>query len=255
MVAGSLEDLRLPNSVIIDEYGTERLGSDKGRKLMIGDSFELNDREARVVGICSAQRSFTGGPYVYSTYERAVQYAPAQRKMLSFVIAAPVPGLSAKTVAERIEKETGLRAFEENAFLWSTIWWYVKNTGIPINIGTIVLLGFIVGVAISGQTFYSFVLENMRNLGALKAMGASTPKLCAMLILQSVTVGLIGYGVGLGVIAFMGNMLLRTGRVPFLLLWQIPVGTLIAVLFICIFAALLGIWRVARIEPAIVFRS
>jgi putative ABC transport system permease protein len=255
MIEGSLDELRLPNSVILDEYGTERLGQSLGRKARIGDVFELNDREARVVGICKAQRSFTGGPYLYTTYERAVQYAPAQRKMLSFVLAAPVPGQSAATVAARIQAETGLRAYTENAFMWSTIWWYVYNTGIPINVGTLVMLGFIVGVAISGQTFYAFVLENMRNLGALKAMGASTRKMCAMLMLQSVAVGLIGYGIGLGVVALMGNALLRLGKVPFLLLWQIPVGSLIAVLFICTLSALIGILQVARLEAAVVFRS
>lgn len=255
LLAGSLDDLRLPNAVIIDEYGTQRLGESFGRHLKVGDVFELNDKEARIVGICSAFRSFTGGPYLYTTYERAVQYAPAQRKMLSFVIAAPVPGCDPAEVAARIHAETGLRAYTETAFLWSTIWWYVVNTGIPINIGTIVLLGFIVGVAISGQTFYSFVLENMRNLGALKAMGAGTKTLSAMLILQSVSVGLIGYGVGLGVVALMGNMLIKLGKVPFLLLWQVPAATLVAVLFICVLSALLGIWRVARIEAAIVFRS
>jgi len=255
MVKGSLDDLRLPNSVIIDEYGTERLGQSLGRPARIGDTFELNDREARIVGICKAQRSFTGGPYLYTTYERAVQYAPAQRKMLSFVLAAPMAGLSAAEVAQRIQSETGLRAYTENAFMWSTIWWYVYNTGIPINVGTLVMLGFIVGVAISGQTFYAFVLENMRNLGALKAMGASTRKMCAMLLLQSLAVGLIGYGIGLGVVALMGNALLRLGKVPFLLLWQIPVGSLIAVLFICTLSALIGILQVARLEAAVVFRS
>jgi putative ABC transport system permease protein len=255
MVEGGLVDLRQPSSVIIDEYGTERLGKALGRKLRVGDSFEINDREARIVGICKASRSFTGGPYVYTTYDRAVQYAPAQRKMLTFVIAGATQGSDPAAVTARIKAETGLAAYTETEFLWSTIWWYVINTGIPINIGTLVMLGFVVGIAISGQTFYAFVLENMRNLGALKAMGASTPTLCAMLILQSVAVGLIGYGVGLGVVALMGNMLLRLGKVPFLLLWQIPVATLCAVLFICIFSALLGIWRVARIEAAIVFRS
>jgi len=255
MVEGSLDELRLPNSVILDEYGTERLGQSLGRKARVGDVFELNDREARVVGICKAQRSFTGGPYLYTTYERAVQYAPAQRKMLSFVLAAPIPGLSPAEVAARIQKETGLRAYTENAFMWSTIWWYVYNTGIPINVGTLVLLGFIVGVAISGQTFYAFVLENMRNLGALKAMGASTSKMCAMLMLQSLAVGLIGYGIGLGVVALMGNALLRLGKVPFLLLWQIPVGSGVAVLFICTLSALIGILQVARLEAAVVFRS
>lgn len=255
MLAGSLEDLRLPNAVIIDEYGTTRLGESYGRPMTIGDVFELNDREARVAGICRANRSFTGGPFLFTTYERAVQYVPAQRKMLTYVIAAPTPGVTPQEAARRIKAETGLGAFTEREFMWSTIWWYVRNTGIPINVGTLVLLGFIVGMAISGQTFYAFVHENMRHLAALKAMGTSTPRLCGMLVLQSVTVGLIGYGIGLGVVAFLGRQLLRMERVPFLILWQLPLGSLAAVLLICVFAALLGIWRVARLEAAIVFRA
>lgn len=255
MLQGSLEDLRLPNTVIVDEYGMERLGQPYGRALRLGDVFEMNDQEARVVGICRATRSFTGGPYVYTTYERAVQYAPPQRKALSFVLAAPRPGLAARDVAARISAATGLRAYTEDEFMWATIWWYFANTGIPINVGLIVGLGFLVGIAISGQTFYSFVLENTRNLGALRAMGTSTPRLCAMLVLQSLAVGLIGYGIGLGAVALLGRAALRIGRVPFLLLWQIPVGVLVAVLCICVFSALVGILRIARLEPAIVFRG
>jgi putative ABC transport system permease protein len=138
--------------------------------------------------------------------------------------------------------------------MWSTIWWYVRNTGIPINIALIVIIGFVVGVAVSGQTFYSFVLENTRNLAALKAMGATNWTLCKMLILQSMAVGFIGYGIGVGLVAMLGNAVLRTGKVPFLLLWQVPVATLLAVMLISALAAVLGIWRVARLEPAIVFR-
>lgn len=255
LVAGSLDDLRQPNTVIIDEFGVERLGEGLGRRIQIGDTFEMNDREARVVGICRAARSFTGGPYLYTTYDRAVQYAPAQRKMLTYVIATPEPGTDPAEVARAIEKDTRLHAFTENEFMWSTIWWYVKNTGIPINIATLVLLGFIVGIAISGQTFYSFVLENTRNLGALKAMGAGTPTLCAMLVVQSFSVGLIGFGIGMGVVSLLGNMAVRLGKVPFLILWQIPAAVLAAVLLICLASALLGILRVARLDPAIVFRS
>ena len=43
----------------------------------------------------------------------------------------------------------------------------------------------------SRQTFYSFVLENLRNLGALKALGASDSVLSRMVMVQTLTVGLI----------------------------------------------------------------
>ena len=87
LLEGRLEDLRLPHSVIIDDLGVRRLANAKGQKVKLNDVFELNDQEARVVGIADAMTSFTGGPYVWTTYERALQYTPPQRKMLSAVIA------------------------------------------------------------------------------------------------------------------------------------------------------------------------
>lgn len=255
MLRGRLEDLRQPDTVIIDELGIERLSEGRTRPLDLGDVFEINDRQARVVGICRAARAFFGAPYVYTTYDRAIVFAPAQRKMLGFILAAPQPGRDRATVAREIERQTGLHAFTETDFAWSTMLWYVKNTGVPINVGTLVILGFVVGTVISGQTFFSFIHENTRNLGALKAMGAGTGKLCVMLVLQAFAVGFIGYGIGLGGVALLGNAMLRLGKVPFLLLWQIPAGVGAAVLFICTFSAILGILRIARLEPAIVFRG
>jgi putative ABC transport system permease protein len=254
IVEGKLEDLRLPNSVIIDEFGVERLSQGRAKKIGVGDVFEINDREARIVGICKSVRAFTGGPFVFSTYDRIPEYVRGQRKLLSFVLAEPAAGVTDVEAARQIERETGLRAYTRKEFMWSTIWWFVANTGIPINIATIVFIGFVVGVAVSGQTFYSFVLENTRNLAALMAMGASTRTLCLMLLVQSLAVSLIGFGIGLGLVSLIGTAVLSTGKVPFLMLWQIPMATLTAVLFISLLSAVLGILRIARLEPAIVFR-
>ena len=254
IIAGRIEDLRMPNTVILDDFGVERLSEGRAKKIGVGDIFEINDREARIVAICDSYRSFTGGPYVFTTYDRAVQYAPNQRKMLSFILVSPQAGVSDEELARRIAERTGLAAFTHKQFMWSTIMWYIRNTGIPINVGTIVIIGFIIGAAISGQTFYSFVLENTRHFAALRAMGASSGELSAMLLAQAVMVGFIGYGTGLGLVTFLGNGLLRLGKVPFLLLWQIPAVVGMAVLVIVAISAVIGIARIVRLEPAIVFR-
>ena len=260
MLRGEIEQLRMANAVVIDELAAERLGSppspgQPARALDIGDVFEINDREARVVGVCRTERHFFGYPYVFSTYDQALQFAPRQRKMLSMILAEPKPGLSAEDVARAISEETGLRAYTVPQFERSTLAWIWKNTGIPASFMTTILLGFIVGVAIAGQTFYSFVLENLRNLGALKAMGASNGLLAAMLLLQAFTVGLVGFGLGLGITAAFGFAVGQGGQPPFLLRPESILLTFIAILVICTLAALLGIRRVARLEPAIVFRG
>lgn len=262
MVSGNLEDLRLPNTVVIDELAVTRLSEDQAHPIKVGDRFEINDIEARVVGICKAMRSFTGGPYLWTTYERALQYTPASRKMLSAVIAAPIDGMTADEAAAEITRKTGLRAyvnrgFGENPgdFNTSTVWWYVKNTGIPISFGTTVVIGFIVGIAIACQTFYAFVLDNLKHLGALKAMGMTNFRLSLMLIIQSSTVGLIGFGMGLLATSAFAWVALEKQQPPFVMPWQIPVVAFGVIQFICMLAALMGIVRLSLYEPAMVFRA
>lgn len=272
MLEGDLMKLRLPHAVIIDDLGVQRLAKKRGDKVKIGDAFEINDQEARVVGIANAMNSFTGGPYVWTTYERALQYVPAQRKMLQAVICAPREGVSIDQALKDIRQETGLRAYanREASFeeFWnqrsgtdtvdfnvSTVWWYIKNTGIPISFGTTVIIGLVVGMAVSCQTFYSFVLENMRHLGALKAMGTSNRTLCIMLLTQAFTVGIIGYGIGLLLTAGFAFGALKNEQPPFYMPEFVPLVVLAVILSICMLAALLGIWRVSRLEPAMVFRS
>ncbi len=255
VLKGRLEDLRLANTVMIDELAVERLSQGRARPLQIGDTFEINDREARIIGICKTDRHFFGYPYVYTTYDEALQFAPKTRKMLSIVLAEPKPGVTAVQAARSIESETGLKAYTEAEFNVATVKWFFRNTGIPASFGTTIILGFIVGIAIAGQTFYSFVLENLRHLGALKAMGASNGLIARMLMVQALTVGLIGYGLGVGLTTIFGLAVLKKGQPPFLLPYQLPLFTLAIILLICLFAALLGIRKIYKLEPAVVFRG
>lgn len=255
IIKGNLSDLYQSNAVIIDEVGVEKLSEGRSKPLDIGDIFEINDHEARIVGICKAARSFFGYPFVYATYDRALQFAPKTRKNLTFILVNPKESVSKEKLAEQITQKTGLKAFSNDHFFWSTIWYFVRNTGIPISFGTTIILGFIVGIAVAGQTFYSFVLENLTSLGALKAMGASTFLLCRMLLLQAFTVGFIGYGIGIGLAAAFGFGTLKSGQPPFFMPYQIPLATLGFILFICFLAALLGIRRISKLEAAEVFRG
>jgi len=260
LLQGGLEDLRLPNTVFTDEFGLERFSEGQvnadgtPRHVGVGDTIEINDREARIVGVAKARRSFTGGPFVFTTYERAVLYAPQQRKMLTFILAAPQPGVSAEEAVRRITAETGLLALTEEQFRWSTIWWYVRNTGIPFAVGSIVIIGALVGMIIAAQTFYAFVLENLRNFAALKAMGASNARVTGMLIVQALATGFIGYGLGVGVASLVLQFFVRLGKIGVYTPWQLPVAVFGVVLLISSLSALMGIVRVARTEPAVVFR-
>lgn len=253
MTAGNVEDLRLPNAVIVDQIAVKKFAK-KNLELKVGETFEINDKEARVVGICQAEQSFMGQPYIYTTYERALEYAPPQRKQLSFILAKPREGVPMETVVQRIRAIPGLTAYGSDDFANRTIAWYFVNTGIPVSFGTVVILGIVVGIAIAGMTFFLFVHENVRHLAALRAMGASNVTLAEMVFLQAFTVGIIGFGLGAGLTARMGAVFMAKGEPPFYLPWQVLAFTAAVIVFICLFAAAIGLLKVYRAEPAVVFR-
>jgi putative ABC transport system permease protein len=259
MVQGKLEDLRRSDGVIVDEVGA----ADKLAKvrpdgtsvpLQVGDTLELNDRRAVVVGICRITRTFQSQPMLYTTYSRALRFAPSERHLLSFIMVKAKAGENVKALCERINKVTQHAAYTSNGFKAVTVSYYMKYTGIPINFGISVVLGFIVGTAIAGQTFFNFTLDNLRYFGTLKAMGAGNGMLLRMIVFQAALVGSIGYGLGVGAASVFGWATKHT-ELAFRMPWQLLVISAGAVLLICVGSALVSMVKVIRLEPAIVFRS
>jgi putative ABC transport system permease protein len=250
---GSIADLRKPDAVIIDDAGYKRIWP--GEPFRLGRVFEMNDHRAVIVGITKASRTFQSFPILYTRYSQAVTFAPPERKVLSFVLASPKPGLAAEDVCRRIEEQTGLQAVTRDQFLRKTIVYYLRKTGIPINFGITVLLGFFVGTAIAGQTFYLFTVENIRQFGALKAMGTSNWMILLMVLSQALHVGLVGYGVGVGLAALFGWWSRSMTRLSFFMPWQVLAITAAAVFVIVLVASVLSIRKVLVLDPAVVFRG
>ena len=261
MIEGKIDNLRHSDSVIVDIDGArDKLGkssplSGEARiPLQIGDTLEINDRRAIVAGIAKVTRTFQSQPVIYTTYSRAKSYAPKERKLLSFILVKAKKGQNTTELTRRIRTATGLAAYTQAEFQELTYEYFMHNTGIPINFGISVLLGFIVGAAIAGQTFYNFTLENLRQFGVLKAMGASNLILLRMILLQAVLVGSIGYGLGVGLTGLFG-FAMRDTILAFKFPWQLLLFSGAGVSLICIFAALISILKVIRLEPAIVFKG
>lgn len=254
MTQGTISDLRIPDSVIVDSAGFEYLWP--GQKPHLGKTADMNDRRAVVVGICESAAPFQTFPIIFTRYSRALEYVPPERNRMSFVLAEPKSGVPVEDVCRRIKEETGLLALTREQFMWRTIEYFMRSTGIPVNFGITVALGFIVGTAIAGQTFYLFTVENLRQFGALKAMGLTNGRLVLMILLQAAIVGLIGYGIGMGMTSLFFE---ATKNIPHLrgmhMPWQVSVGTALSVSVIIFFASLLSIRRVLVLEPAIVFRT
>lgn len=264
MLDGELGDLRRADAVVVDVVGaTGRLAKPApadappgtpGTPVKVGDTLELNDKRAVVVGICRTTRAFQNQPIVFTTYTRAMSFAPRERKLMSFVLVKAKQGEDPQELCNRISRETGLAAYTQGQFKWMSVEYFLKYTGIPINFGIAVGLGFLIGTIITGFMFYSFTLDNIRFLGTLKAMGTSNGTLTRMVLLQAISVAVIGFGIGSGVATLFGRATVDTA-LAFNLIWQLLVVAGAAVMTICMLAAMLSLRRVLTLEPAVVFKG
>ena len=256
IVVGDWNELSRPDTVFLDEFGWSYMyGLDA--PFVRGKTLEINNKRAEIVGLVKCNPTFQTFPILYTQYKQALNYNPPESKQLSFILVKAQDGVAPEQVCQAIEERTGLVAKTNDQFFWSTIDYYMKRTGIPINFGITVLLGFVVGCAIAGQTFYLFTIENIKQFGSLKAMGVSNLRLVRMILLQALVVGVIGYGIGIGGAAGFG-LVFETfvkGTPPaFYFGWQIPLITAVAVFLIITAAALISMKRVLFLEAGVVFR-
>ena len=253
LLEGTKDLLSRPDSVIIDDGGAINMfGANVDP---VGERLELNDQRAVIRGVADTIPAFTSTAVLYTKYSQALNYVPGTRNRLTFVIAGVSEGLTAGEVAARIEQQTGLKAETREDFAQAGVDFIIQNTGIPTNFGITVILGFVVGVAIVGLTFSLFIRDNIKQFGALKAIGVTNGKIVRMVGAQAAMVGAIGYSLGvlgtvLFLLAFSGNPFFKGFYVP----WQIPLISLAAVIVILAITGWIALRSVLKTEPAAVFR-
>ena len=160
----------------------------------------MNDHRGVIVGIARvASSGLFGVPTLYTTYERALQYLPNPRFTISYILVEP------KSPADVADQARGTGARLSGADQGRVHRQDHQLLRVPDRHRNefliMTVMGFIVGLSISGQTFYTFVLENLEKFGALKAMGAKSRELILMILFQASFTALTGYGLGIGLCA------------------------------------------------------
>lgn len=251
---GDPQRLSEPDSIAVDESGYQYFFPNEPYRL--GRTLDLNDHTVHIVAIVDSSAPFVNLPVFYTRYTQAIQFVGRERNQLSFVLARPTAGVTDAELTQRIRTATGLKAVTSDEFGWETIWYYIANTGIPINFGITVIIALVVGTVVAGQTFYLFTVENLKQFGALKAIGVNDWRIVGMILMQAIIVGVVGYGIGIAMTATFfvvtaDNLDLRGFR----MLPEIMAGTAAAVLAIVLLASAVSVRRVIVLEPAVVFRG
>ena len=253
ILLGSWQRLREPDSITIDKAGYLLLFP--GQPIQIGRTLELNDHKVTIVAISDASAPFATFPIIHTRYSLATQFQGTERSQLSYVLARPREGITAEELARRIKESTGLRARTTQQFMWDCVSYYLRNTGIPVNFAITIAIALVVGTVIAGQTFYLFTVENLKQFGALKAIGVRNGRLVGMILLQAFTAGAMGFSLGTGFAAVFFEVMSQnlTAR-GIILLWQTVALTCGCMLIVVMIASLLSIRRVLVLEPIAVFR-
>jgi len=131
----------------------------------------------------------------------------------------------------------------------------LHNSSMLINFGFVVLVGFVVGTAVTGQIFYNFTLDNLRYFGVFKAMGATDRMLLCMILLQALLAGLLGFGLGSGLTAAFAASTWSNNDIKLEVGLPLLGASGLAVLLIVLAAAFFSARKVLRLEPAEVFKS
>ena len=249
---GNIQDIYADNAfMVVNDAEFSKLENPK-----IGTVFELNDHRGVIVGIARvASNGLNGVPTLYTTYRRAIEYIPTTRFTISYVLAQAKSEAAVAGIKQQVAK-LGYVALTKGEFNKQITNFYTYKTGIGTNILLMTVISFIVGLSISGQTFYTFILENLEKFGALKAIGAKGRELVYMILFMATFTALTGYGLGVGLVTLM--IWIARSRLPnyaaMITVWNLGLA-LGMVILIAGISSYVGVRKVLKIEPFDIFRG
>jgi len=252
LISGNIQDIFAENAFIaIQDSEFYKLGNPK-----IGTEFELNEHRGVIRGIGHVVSSgLFGVPTLYTTYNRALQYIPNSRFTISYLLVEPKTLEDVALIKQKVTA-AGYLALTKEDFIKKISSFYTYQTGIGTNMLMMTIISFIIGLSISGQTFYTFILENLEKFGALKAIGAKGSELVSMILFQASFVALTGYGIGVGLCSLM--IWLARLYLPDYAAIITYLNLVLAFVMVVIIAAIssyIGVRKVLKIEPFDIFRG
>lgn len=248
---GDVDDLRRGLNMFMDVSAERRFGP-----FQVGDFREITQRiRFRIIGTTEEAASFTTAPIVFMDYGNAQDTIEFLHGRTSYVMVKVAPGAEPERVAAEIRRRLPHHDVHTRAE-WarrSRTYWIV-STGLGINIGVTVFLGILVGVVVVAQTMYTSALEHVREFGTVKAIGGSNWDIYKILGEQALIAAVVGFVAG-AALSFAARPLLAHLAINVMLTWPLLLAALLGTLVMCLGAAMLSFHRVAKIDPALVFRG
>ncbi|MFN0167393.1 MAG: ABC transporter permease [Bryobacteraceae bacterium] len=250
LIEGSVEELKQPNTVVIDEFYKKKLGVSR-----IGDIVEIADRRARVVGFTRGIRSFTTAPHAFTWEKNAFDYSPVREDETVFILVKAAAGADLAGLRQRIkERVPDLDVFTTAEFAAKTQNYWLYDTGAGVSVLIAAALGLVVGLVVVAQTIYASTMDHVREYGTLKAMGATNAYIFRVIIKQAVASAAMGYGMAMAIALPIVHASANSSAL-ILLPNEFAIAMFGISVLMCVSASLVSIRKVVTIDPAMVFKG
>ena len=249
VVAGDIDRLRFSSTIMVDERYEEKLGIDH-----LGQIVEISDRRAQVVGFTRNIRSFTQSPYVFTSFQTALDYARIRRDQTKYVLVRLAPGADLNVVKAALgERLADVEVLTTEEFSNRTQFYWMFTTGAGLALLIAAVMGLIVGIVVVSQTLYATTIDHLPEFGTLRAMGASNQYIYGVIIRQALLSAVAGYVIGLYIIIVIVRIAENLGP-AILMPYTLAAGLFVATLAMCVGAAMISIKKVTRLDPSAVFK-
>ena len=247
IVDGTVADLSTPNAVVVDKIYFPELGVEH-----TGDQAEINGSQVTVKAVTQGIRSFTTLPYIFAGIDVARTLVGAEAEQASYTLVRVAPGsdveavrksLQARLPDDEVVTHQDLRQRSHDYWLF--------NTGAGAGLIAGMVLSVVVGIVVVAQTLYASTKEHLNEFATLRALGASSGFVCKVILWQAVLSAIIGFALGMVVSQIV--IYLLSSVLPILMTFNLAWGLLALTIIMCIIAAVSAIFKVIRIDPAVVF--
>lgn len=247
VVAGDPRRLADTDTLFFEDAQREKFGG-----LNLGSVREVGGNNIKVGGFTWGLLPF-GPAYTFGELDRVRDIVGMPTNQLNFVLVEVAVGQDPNAVAKRLAARVPTATVISRQDFHQRITRTLLAEQLGITFGTSTAFGLVIGFVIVMLSMYSSVIDNLREFGTLKAIGLANIDLMRLLIVQSVLYALLGSLVGLGVVSGMAEGI-RSANLSLIIPSWLVLSTPVVMTLLCMLASLLALWRVARLEPGMVFR-
>jgi putative ABC transport system permease protein len=129
-------------------------------------------------------------------------------------------------------------------------WLFETGAGMALIAGA--ALGVVVGIVVVAQTLYSSTKDHINEFATMRALGASARYINKVILIQAVLSAVLGYVLGI-VLSLVVIYLTRGSTLLIVMTFNLAASLLALTVGMCVFAAICAIFKVTRIDPAVVF--